>query len=116
MLQDLKMELARVQRSLRLSLEAKLTSLVGQNLHTLAANRELATAIQTLLDSHSLRIECPQCGHPAILRVSPRKGMPGGAFVLDHTIEGRRTFHGGTAEVPRIRLMSKPSRRLSRRA
>jgi hypothetical protein len=37
--------------------------------------------------------------------------MPGGAFVLDHTIEGKRTFHGGSSSVPPIQLTAKPERK-----
>ncbi|MEM1226788.1 MAG: hypothetical protein AAGJ40_13900 [Planctomycetota bacterium] len=114
-LSGLKQELNRIQRTVRRTLEAKLHPLQGQNLGDLQANRDLAESIQALLDTHSLRIRCPQCDQPAILRVSPRKGMPGGAFVLDHTIEGRRTFHGGTSGVPMIRLTAKPSRSVPKR-
>jgi DNA-directed RNA polymerase subunit RPC12/RpoP len=111
MLKSLQWELNRIQRTVRLTLQSKLQGLVGQSLSTLNENRELANSIQKMLDTHSLRIRCPQCGHASILRVSPRKGMPGGAFVLDHTIEGKRTFHGGSSSVPPIQLTAKPERK-----
>ncbi|MCC9654451.1 hypothetical protein [Rhodopirellula halodulae] len=111
MLQSLQWELNRIQRTIRLTLQSRLQSLVGQSLETIEENRELAQSIQKILDAHSLRIRCPQCGHAAILRVSPRKGMPAGAFVLDHTIDGKRTFHGGSASVPPIQLTAKPERK-----
>lgn len=111
MLKSLQWELNRIQRTVRLTLQSKLQGLVGQSLSTLKENRELANSIQKMLDTHSLRIRCPQCGHASILRVSPRKGMAGGAFVLDHTIEGKRTFHGGSSSVPPIQLTAKPERK-----
>ncbi len=110
-LEKLQQEINRIQRSMRLTLQAKLQDLVGRSLPSLEHNRALAAAIQAMLDQHGFRIRCPQCGNPAILRVSPRKGMSAGAFVLDHTINGRRTFHGGTAEVPEIHLIVKPQRK-----
>ncbi|MFG0267945.1 MAG: hypothetical protein ACF8AM_22740 [Rhodopirellula sp. JB055] len=113
MLHALQWELNRIQRTVRLTMQEKLQGLVGQSLPTLEENRELARSIQKMLDAHSLRIRCPQCGHAAILRVSPRKGMPGGAFVLDHTIDGKRTFHGGSSSVPPIQLTAKPERKAS---
>ncbi|EKJ99849.1 hypothetical protein RBSH_04933 [Rhodopirellula baltica SH28] len=111
MLKSLQWELNRIQRTVRLTLQSKLQGLVGKSLSSLNENRELANSIQKMLDTHSLRIRCPQCGHASILRVSPRKGMPGGAFVLDHTIEGKRTFHGGSSSVPPIQLTAKPERK-----
>ncbi|MCM2374363.1 hypothetical protein NB063_27410 [Rhodopirellula sp. ICT_H3.1] len=111
LLESLQQELNRIQRSMRLTLQAKLQGLVGRSLGSLEHNRALAAAIQTMLDQHGFRLRCQQCGHAAILRVSPRKGIPSGAFVLDHTIDGKRTFHGGGAIVPPIHLLAKPQRK-----
>ncbi|SMP40329.1 hypothetical protein SAMN06265222_101426 [Neorhodopirellula lusitana] len=107
----LEQELNRIQRSMRLSLQTKLQGFVGRSLGSLDLNREFAKSIQAILDQHGFRLRCDQCGHPAIMRVSPRKGMSDGAFVFDHTIDGKRTFHGGTATVPTIHLVAKPSRK-----
>lgn len=115
-LAGLEQELNRIQRSMRLTLQQKLESFVGRSLGTLALNKRFAKSIQSMLDQHGFRIQCQQCGHPAILRVSPRKGMPGGAFVFDHTIDGRRTFHGGVATVPVVRLVAKPGRKANSQA
>ncbi len=110
-LELLQQEVNRIQRSMRLTLQRKLQELVGRSLGSVEHNRALAGAIQSMLDQHGFRIRCHQCGHPAILRVSPRKGIPTGAFVFDHTVNGRRTFHGGTAIVPPIHLLAKPGRK-----
>jgi hypothetical protein len=110
-LADLDRELHRLQRSIRLAIQRQLGKLVGKSLASLEHNRQLAESIHRLLDSHGLRVQCSQCGHPAILRVSPRAGVAHGAFVFDHSIDGRRTFHGGRGVVPEIRLVTKPVRR-----
>ncbi|WP_413433036.1 hypothetical protein [Crateriforma spongiae] len=107
---ELRMELNRMQRTIRLTIQARLRHLQGQSCDTLEANQALATELHELLDSQGLRVQCSECGHPAILRVSPRKGSPRGAFVFDHTINGRRTFHGGAGTIPELRLVAKPKR------
>ena len=111
MLGDLKREMNRLQREIRLAIQAQLGQMSGRSLDSIEANRELTRSIQEMLDAHGLRVRCNQCGHPAILRVSPRSGAASGVFVFDHTIEGRRTFHGGRVSMPEIRLVSKPARK-----
>lgn len=113
---ELDRELNRLQRTIRLAIQERLRQFTGRSLGTLAANREFARAIHRLLDSHGLRVRCSECGHPAILRVSPRRGSAAGAFVFDHAIEGRRTFHGGGGRVPELQLVAKPARRVPDRA
>lgn len=110
-LEELDRELNRLQRTIRLAMQTKLGQLAGRSLGTLQANRDLARSLHRLLDSHGLRVRCNECGHPAILRVSPRRGSTAGAFVFDHSIDGRRTFHGGGGRMPHLHLVSKPSRR-----
>jgi hypothetical protein len=108
---QLDQELNRLQRAIRLAIQAQLAKLAGRSLGSLEQNRTLAESIHRLLDSHGLRVRCGECGHPAILRVSPRGGAAHGVFVFDHTIDGRRTFHGGRSAVPLIRLVAKPPRK-----
>lgn len=108
---DLDQELNRLQRAIRLAIQNQLAKLTGQSLGSLRENQNLADSIHRLLDSHGLRVQCVECGHPAILRVSPRSGTASGAFVFDHSIDGRRTFHGGKGTVPEIRLVAKPPRK-----
>jgi hypothetical protein len=113
-LADLQRQMNRLQREIRLAIQEQLAQLSGCSLGSLKANRELARSIQTMLDSHGLRVRCCQCGHAAILRVSPRAGAPHGVFVFDHTIDGHRTFHGGRGVLPEIRLVAKPRRQSKR--
>ncbi len=110
-LAGLDLELNRLQRAIRLAIQNQLQKLAGQSMATIKENRDLVDSIHRLLESHGLRVQCIECGHPAILRVSPRVGSPTGAFVFDHSIDGKRTFHGGRGVVPEIRLMAKPARR-----
>ena len=107
---ELNQELNRLQRTIRMAIQDQLSKMVGRSFEELERNRELAESIHQLLDSHGLRVTCLECGHPAILRVSPR-GESSGVFVFDHTIEGKRTFHGGRKTVPIIRLVAKPRRK-----
>ncbi len=108
---DLQREINRMQRGIRLAIQQQLAHFSGRSLESLAHNKELAQMIHQLLESHGLRLKCPECGHPAILRASHRPGIPAGVFVFDHTIDGRRTFHGGRQVVPELQLTSKPLRR-----
>ena len=104
-------QINRLQRSVRLAIEAEFADWSGQSYGSLAANQEVARMIQQTVDGHGLRLRCPECGHPAILRCSSRPGVPDGVFVFDHSIEGRRTFHGGGSTLPLLRVVSKPPRR-----
>jgi hypothetical protein len=108
---ELQRELNRLQRAIRVAIQDQLAKLTGRSLGDLDQNRKLAASIHELLDSHGLRVRCAECGHPAILRVSPRDGSAHGAFVFDHTIDGKRTFHGGKGTVPTLRLVAKPPRK-----
>lgn len=111
MLGELKREMNRLQREIRLAIQTQLGQMAGRSLGSIDANRELALSIHEMLEAHGLRVRCNQCGHPAILRVSPRAGAAAGVFVFDHTVDGHRTFHGGRISMPEIRLVTKPSRK-----
>ena len=113
---ELQRELNRLQRSIRLAIQSHLQRLEGHSFGSLEQNQSVVETVHSLLDGHGLRVQCSECGHPAILRVSPRRGITDGAFVFDHTIEGRRTFHGGRAVMPEIRLTAKPPRKKTTRA
>ena len=115
-LANLQQKMNRLHRTVRLTIEAELASLVGLSFGTLAANEDVVAMIHDVLEAHGLRVQCPECGHPAILRCSGRPGVASGAFVLDHSIEGRRTFHGGYSTLPELRLVAKPRRRGKKRA
>lgn len=107
---ELQQQLNRLQRTIRLAIQSKLAQLAGRSMGSLAQNRQLAKSLHELLDGHGLRVMCSECGRPAILRVSPRRGSADGVFVFDHTIDGRRTFHGGRSTMPELHLVAKPVR------
>ncbi|MEO1524191.1 MAG: hypothetical protein AAFX06_02090 [Planctomycetota bacterium] len=111
MLARLQREMNRLQREIRLTIQAQLSQMTGKSLGSLESNRELARSIHEMLDAHGLRVRCPHCGNAAILRVSPRPGAASGVFVFDHTIDGKRTFHGGKTVMPEILLVAKPGRK-----
>lgn len=111
LLGSLRREMNRLQREIRIAIQSQLAQMRGLSLGSIEANRELANSIHEMLDAHGLRVRCTQCGHPAILRVSPRAGAPAGVFVFDHTIDGRRTFHGGRGTLPELHLVAKPRRK-----
>jgi len=104
---ELEQELNRLQRTIRLTIQSHLAPWVGRSMGCLQQNRILAKKLHALLDSHGLRVMCSECGRPAILRVSPRRGVAEGVFVFDHTIDGRRTFHGGKSTLPPLHLVAK---------
>ncbi|WP_157609882.1 hypothetical protein [Roseimaritima ulvae] len=110
-MQQLNQQLNHLQRSIRQAIEAYLHSMVGQSFGTVAENQQFVRSVQALLESHGLRVRCPECGHPAILRCSRSRGSVGGVFVFDHYIQGRRTFHGGGSTLPKVSVIAKPARR-----
>jgi len=110
-IESLKLQVNRLQRAVRLAIEGELADWTGRTYGSLAANQDVVRMIHELIDGHGLRLKCPECGHPAILRCSSRPGIANGVFVFDHQVAGRRTFHGGGVVMPPLRLVAKPPRR-----
>ncbi len=110
-LDELHLELNRLQRTIRQAIQSHLGRLAGRSLGSLELNQQMVQTVHDLLEGHGLRVQCSECGHPAILRVSPRAGIEHGVFVFDHTIQRRRTFHGGRSVMPELRLVTKPARK-----
>jgi hypothetical protein len=110
-IEALKQRINRLQRAVRLAIESELADWTGRTYGSLTANQDVVRMIHDMIDGHGLRLKCPECGHPAILRCSSRPGIADGVFVFDHQIDGRRTFHGGGVVMPALRLVAKPPRR-----
>ena len=110
-IEALKQQINRLQRAVRLAIESELADWTGRTYGSLAANQDVVRMIHEMIDGHGLRLKCPECGHPAILRCSSRPGIAEGVFVFDHQVDGRRTFHGGGVVMPPLRLVAKPPRR-----
>ena len=100
-----------LQQQILRSIEVRLQQFRGWSFASLAENQAFAKMVHQMLDSHGLRVECPECGNPAILRCLSAGNAKNGAFVFDHYLESGRTFHGGPTTVPLIKVVPKPARR-----
>ncbi len=98
------------RRRLCQELTEKLGSFSGQALATLEDKQAFVRAIHTLLDDNGLRLECPTCGEPAILRCMKTGNSLQGCFLFDHRVGGKRTMHGGRNEIPSLVVTDKPVR------
>ncbi|MEZ6134119.1 MAG: hypothetical protein R3C53_04320 [Pirellulaceae bacterium] len=110
-LEQLTNDVLSMQQQILRAIETRLQTFHGWAFASLAENQEFARAVHTLLDSHGLRVECSECGYPAILRCLSAGNAKRGAFVFDHYLDSGRTFHGGLTTVPLIRVVPKPARR-----
>lgn len=83
--------------------------LVGKSLGTLEENKAFARLLQALLRRLGLRVRCPRCGEPAVLRCQPVRGMETGAFQFQHQGGfGPRTNHMGSSTIPELKLVAAP--------
>lgn len=104
-------EIQHHQQAIRHSIEQKLAAFCGWNFGTLAENQVFAARVHELLESNGLRVECPECGAPAILRCQGAGNSKTGVFLFDHYLETGRTFHGGPTTFPGVKVVAKPPRR-----
>lgn len=102
-----------LQATIVSTLEQRLSAFVGWSFGTLEDNQAFASRVHELLDQFGLRVTCPQCGSPAILRCQNAGNSKTGVFLFDHTLETGRTFHGGPTSFPKLTLVARPSRRKS---
>lgn len=112
-LSSAELELHSLQISIRETLERHLSVFVGWNFGSLEKNQSFASRVHSLIDQYGLRVECAQCGSPAILRCQNSGNAKTGVFLFDHYLESGRTFHGGPTTIPPIKLVAKPARRKS---
>jgi hypothetical protein len=112
-LQQLEEEIRAYQHSIRKCIESRLRQFQGWTFGSLAENQKFAKLVHQLLDEHGLRVQCPECGHAAILRCLGAGNSKHGVFVFDHYLEDGRTFHGGPTTFPAIVVVPKPARRSS---
>ena len=110
-LQQLANEVELIQQQIRRTLEKRLQHFHGWAFSSLAENQEFARRVHQLLDGHGLRVECPECHSPAILRCLRVGNAKHGAFVFDHYLDTGRTFHGGPTTIPLLKVVPKPARR-----
>ncbi len=102
-----------LQQQIRATIETRLQQFHGWSFGSLDENQQFAKSVHQILDSYGLRVQCPECQNPAILRCLGAGNAKHGVFVFDHYLESGRTFHGGPTTVPLIRVVPKPARRPS---
>jgi len=106
-------EIEAFQEAIRRSLEVTLNSYSGMSFGSLHGNQTFTRNVHELLEGNGLRIECPECGTPAILRCQSAGNSKTGVFLYDHYLASGRTFHGGRSTFPQVKLVAKPPRRRS---
>ena len=95
------------------SLEVTINSYAGMSFGSLRNNQAFTKSVHELLDGNGLRVECPECGAPAILRCQSAGNSKTGVFLYDHYLASGRTFHGGPSTFPTIKVVPKAPRRRS---
>lgn len=101
---------SQIKRRIVTLLENEFRKYADVNFGSLSANQEFCRRLHRILEENGLRVRCPECGTPAILRCQGSR-KTSGQFVFDHTFNTRRTFHGGTSVVPRLTIVPKPERK-----
>jgi hypothetical protein len=112
-LEATRVEIEAYKDAIRVSLEITLNNYSGWNFGSLRNNQTFTRQVHELLDANSLRVECPECRSPAILRCQLAGNSKTGVFLYDHYLEKGRTFHGGPSTFPLVKLVAKPPRRRS---
>lgn len=110
-LQETSKAVEEIQIQIRRRIEESVQEFAGQNFGSLSANQTVAKQVHALLDSKGLRVKCPECGTPAILRCQNAGNSKTGAFMFDHYLDTGRTFHGGQTTFPVLEVVPKPPRR-----
>ncbi len=109
----LEQEINAHQLQIRRCIEARLAQFQGWSFGSLEENQRFAKMVHALLDNYGLRVQCPECNNPSILRCLRAGNAKHGVFVYDHYLDTGRTFHGGPTTVPVLRVTNKPVRRLA---
>jgi hypothetical protein len=104
-------EIGDLQQQICSRIESRVQQFHGWAFGSLEENQRFAKMIHQLLDNHGLRVECPECHNPSILRCLRAGNAKHGVFVYDHYLDSGRTFHGGPTTVPLLRVVNKPVRR-----
>ena len=110
-LEATKAEIEAFKEAISRSMEVTLNSYTGMSFGSLRNNQTFTRTVHELLEGYGLRIACPECGAPAILRCQSAGNSKTGVFLYDHYLETGRTFHGGPSTFPRVKIVPKPPRR-----
>lgn len=104
------------QSTTRKAASGILASLVGRSF-TFEENKLVCQEINAALRRIGFRVECCSCpSAPALLRCRKVPRMREGSFQFEHSEEltgrkgivRRRTYHGGTANIPELRMIPAP--------
>jgi len=71
----------------------------------------LASKLQRLLNRVGLRVACPKCGEPAIVRGGSFGTMATGGFRFEHRIRGKSRPHLTVPDLPHMKLIPAPDAR-----
>lgn len=84
-----------------------------RNFGNFEANRLFAANLRDRLNSLELRLKCPTCGRPSrLICFKPQHGFKG-AFRFDHNIDGERSSHATSVDLPKLEAV-RPGRDLRR--
>jgi len=85
--------------------QSYLLTLEGKSFESFEANHTITTIIQRTASQLRLAFACAKegCGHAAKLRC--KSGKAHGAFIFEHSVGGKQTFHGGRTTFPPLRLI-----------
>jgi hypothetical protein len=91
---------AELREQTRRAVQQLLSENAGKDFPSLEEKQAFATRIRDLLRRADLRIKCPRCGEPAILRASAAGNSRYGVFHFDHPVAGARSSHRGSTKFP----------------
>jgi predicted RNA-binding Zn-ribbon protein involved in translation (DUF1610 family) len=106
-IEALNQRLTQVLQPFTADVQAFLDGIEGRSFG-LAANKSIVLSTQLLLQRLGLRVRCPHCGEPAILRCRSTRNAKGGSFQFEHSARGKQTNHGGGTTFPAMRLVPAP--------
>ncbi len=110
-LEQLESEIQSHRQAILRSIETRLRQFQGWTFASFEENQAFAKMIHEVLEAHGLRVRCPECDSPAILRCLKSGNSKHGIFVYDHYLDDGRTFHGGPSAFPLLTIVAKPARR-----
>jgi hypothetical protein len=86
----------------------------GKSFGNFEADMMFAKLLQQLANRLRLRLLCPHCGQPAILRFHKAGRPPRGVYQFEHSAHGKKTHHGGAVTVPKLEFVPAPVDRRER--
>ena len=89
--------------------------LEGKSFGTFEADRMFAKSLHKIANRLRLRVRCPHCGEPAILRFHNAGRPPRGVYQFEHSAHGKKTDHGGGVVIPKIEFVDAPVDRRERK-